>query len=77
MGEINWARGYLPLDKELQKIAPKSEVGKRGADKLMQVWRIPGDEEWIMVHVEVQSQRQAIFPERMFIYHYRLRDRYN
>jgi len=30
-----------------------------------------------MVHVEVQSQKRPNFPERMFIYHYRLRDRYN
>ena len=75
--EIDWARDYVPLDKELQKIAPKGEVGQRVADKLMRVWRNSGDEEWILVHVEVQNQKRVIFPERMFIYYYRLRDRYN
>ena len=52
-------------------------VGVVCADKLMRVWRTSGDEEWILVHVEVQSQKQVIFPVRMFIYYYRLRDRYN
>jgi hypothetical protein len=74
---IDWTRGYEPLDKELQKIAPTGETGRRVVDKLMRVWSSTGDEEWILVHVEVQSQPEASFPKRMFVYHYRLLDRYN
>jgi hypothetical protein len=43
----------------------------------MRVWRINGQEEWILVHVEVQNQPDLGFPRRMFVYHYRLLDRYN
>ena len=75
--EIDWSQGYESLDKELQKISPQGKMGLRVVDKLVRVWRTTGQEEWILVHVEVQSQPEAGFAERMFVYHYRLRDRYN
>jgi len=75
--EIDWVRGYESLDKELQKISPQGKMGHRVVDKLVRVWRTTGQEEWILVHVEVQSQPEAGLPERMFVYHYRLQDRYN
>jgi len=59
--EIDWSRGYVPLDKELQQIAPQSEAGARTVDKLMKVWRRDGQEEWVLVHVEVQSQHDPDF----------------
>lgn len=31
----------------------------------------------MLVHVEVQSQQETQFAERMFVYNYRLFDRYN
>ncbi len=37
--DIDWARGYESLDKELQQIVRDAELGKRLADKLMKVWR--------------------------------------
>jgi hypothetical protein len=30
----------------------------------------------VLVHVEIQNQRDPDFPERMFVYHYRIYDRY-
>ena len=73
--EIDWTRRYVPLDKELQKIIRAAETGRRTVDKLVGVWRTTGDEEWILVHVEVRSEKEPGFPERMFVYHARLRDR--
>jgi len=35
--EIDWSRGYTFLDKELQQIVRDAELGKRLADKLVQV----------------------------------------
>jgi hypothetical protein len=35
-----------------------------------------GGEQWVYIHVEVQGQRDANFPERLFTYNYRLYDRY-
>ena len=75
--EIDWAKGYVSRDKELQKLHSESETGRRVVDKLIQAWRKSGNEAWILIHVEVQSHKQTEFPERMFVYHCRLRDCYN
>jgi hypothetical protein len=75
--EIDWTRKVLMLDKELEQISPESEQGRRVVDKLVKVWRINGQDEWVLVHVEVQSQQEAEFAQRMYVYNYRLFDRYN
>jgi len=64
------------LDKELQQVARDADLGRRTADKLIQVWLRDGGEAWILVHIEVQSQEDAGFARRMFVYYYRLYDRY-
>ncbi len=43
--EISWSRGYESLDKELQKIVPESQHGRRVADKLVKVWLTDGREQ--------------------------------
>ena len=75
--DIEWSRGSEPLDKELQKILPQAKIGRRTVDKLMKVWRRDGEEEWLLIHVEVQSQEEPDFALRMYIYNYRLFDRYS
>src|SRR5438874_8225928 len=75
--DIDWSRGYQFLDKELQRITRRSAVGRRYVDKLVRVWRRSGAEAWVLVHIEVQGQVEADFPERMYIYNYRLFDRYH
>jgi len=75
---INWARGYEFLDKELQKIAPRVKAGGRlYVDKLVKVWRKDGREEWLLIHVEVQGQKEKHFGRRMYGYNTRLFSRYN
>ncbi len=73
---IDWARGYEFLDKELQQVTPKAELGRRMVDKLVKVWQRQGDEVWVLIHLEVQSQYKATFARRMYTYNYRLFDRY-
>lgn len=73
---IEWTRGYQSLDKELQRLVREADLGRRLADKLFQVWRREGGEAWLLIHVEVQGQRERDFPERMFVYGYRIYDRY-
>jgi len=75
-GDINWSQGYEFLDKELQQVTRAAELGRRYADTLARVWRQDGQETWVLVHVEVQGQPQAEFAERMYVYNYRLYDRY-
>lgn len=75
--EINWERGYNFLDKELQQVVRDAEFKKRFVDKLVQVWKKDGTEQWVLIHLEVQSYEESNFAKRMYIYHYRLFDRYN
>lgn len=75
--DIDWAGGVEMLDKELQQITPESEQGRRVVDKLVKVWRTDGQDEWVLVHVEVQSQAETDFAQRMYVYNYRLFDRYH
>jgi hypothetical protein len=74
--EIDWSRGFEPMDKELAQVVADAELGRRFADKLLKVWLLDGSEEWLLVHIEVQGWRDADFPRRMFVYAYRLYDRY-
>jgi hypothetical protein len=73
---IDWSKGYEPLDKELNSVIKESETGKRIADKLMKVSRLDGAEAWVLLHVEVQGQKEKTFEQRMYVYNYRLFDRY-
>ena len=51
--------------------------GRRYVDKLIEVRLKSGVEQWILIHVEVQMDDKGDFPVRMFIYHYRIFDKYN
>ena len=73
---IDWARGSEALDKELQQVMPDAETGRRYVDKLVKVWRKDGVEEWVLIHIEIQHSQDDVFSERMFVYYYRLFDRY-
>jgi hypothetical protein len=74
--EIDWLRDHTFLDKELQQIAPQAETGARRVDKLVRVYLHNGEETWLLIHIEVQGQREDVFPERMYIYNYRVFDLY-
>ena len=72
---IDWSHQYEPLDKELQQVAP-SGGADQAVDKLVRVHRRDGTEAWVLIHLEVQSQPDTDFAERMFRYHARLYDRF-
>lgn len=63
--EIDWDRGYEFLDKELQKVVRGARTGRGYVDKLVKVWRIDGAEEWLLIHLEVQSQVEEGFAKRL------------
>ncbi len=75
--DIDWGRGYEMLDKELQQIVREAEVGRRYVDKLVKVWLKSGAESWLLIHVEIQTWREGKFAKRMYVYNYRLFDRYD
>jgi hypothetical protein len=74
---IDFSQGHTFLDKELQKIMGRDEVGKRYADKLVKVHLKSGAEKWLLIHIEVQGYKEKEFAERIFIYTYRIFNRYN
>ena len=74
--QINWSKGVQLLSKEFQKIVRRSELGRRNVDVLVQVWSVAGPEQWVLLHVEVQAQRDPEFPRRMFDYYSRICQRY-
>jgi hypothetical protein len=72
--EIAWEQGYETLETELQQVAPTGETGLQAVDKLVQVALRDGTDAWVLIHLEVQSQTDTIFAERMFRFHARLFD---
>lgn len=65
--DIDWNRGVEFLNQELQYAVRQAGKGRRAVDKLVRVWLKNGEEAWILVHVEIQSQVDLDFPQRMFI----------
>jgi hypothetical protein len=74
---IDWTRGYEFLDQEFQQIVRDAELGRRLADKLVKVWKKNGQEIILYIHIEIQGQWEENFSKRMFVYHYRILDRYD
>ncbi|MGK5091679.1 hypothetical protein WDW89_06635 [Deltaproteobacteria bacterium TL4] len=64
------------LEKERARLFPESEEIGRRVDKLIKVYLKSGQEQWILIHVEVQGYRDTNFSERMFVYYYRVYDRF-
>ncbi len=66
--EIDWARDPIFMDKELQQIMSGAATGRQVVDKLVKVWLKDGKETYLLIHIEVQSKKEADFDRRMFIY---------
>jgi hypothetical protein len=74
---INFTKGVMFLDKELNQIISDGDNIKREADKLLRVTLLDGRTQTLYIHVEVQGQRDPTFAKRMFVYNYRIYDKYN
>ena len=74
--QIDFSKGFEFLDKELQKIQPDNNSKRRFADKLVKVFLKNGKEKWILVHVEIQGYFEKAFGKRMYIYHYRIFEKF-
>ncbi len=75
--EIDWSRPVEMLDKEFQQLVPRAARGRRTVDKLVKVWRRNGRAAWVLIHVEVQAQRDRAFARRLCLYNCRIFDRYD
>ena len=74
--QIDWGDAPVFLDQELRAVVQDAELGNRFVDKLVRIRRKDGCRGWLYVHLEVQGEAQKAFSERIFVYHYRLYDRY-
>jgi hypothetical protein len=50
---VDWTKTVRFLDTELQEIVRAAEAGTVRADKLVEVMRVDGIEEWLLIHAEV------------------------
>ncbi|MDB6096302.1 MAG: cytosolic protein [Francisellaceae bacterium] len=74
--DIDWDKGFEFLEQELQTIKLDEELGKRVVDKLIKVYLKNGQEQWCLIHLEVESSSKANFPERMYVYDAKLYEKY-
>ncbi|WP_158800652.1 hypothetical protein [Pedobacter sp. L105] len=75
---LDLEKGVEFLDKELEKVfSSDDKPSTRLVDKLVKVYTLDGDEQWILIHIEVQAKYTEDFGNRMFTYFYRLLDKYN
>jgi len=72
-------KGFEYLDKELDQLFPPENdtYAPRYVDKLVKVFTRDDQEEWILIHVEVQGYTDQDFTRRMFQYYYRILDKYD
>ena len=72
-------KGFEYLDKELDQLFPPEadNYAPRYVDKLVKVFTKTGQEEWILIHIEVQGYTDQDFARRMFQYYYRILDKYD
>jgi hypothetical protein len=74
--QIDWSRGFEFMDGELQQLTKESETTRLHTDKLVKVYWLDGSEQLVFLHVEVQCQKEDVFPDRVFTYFARIRDKF-
>ncbi len=66
--DIDWSKPFRFHDKELREVLRDLKQGKRNADLLVEVYLKSGDSLIIYLHIEVQAEWEADFPERIYAY---------
>jgi hypothetical protein len=74
--QIDWQRPCVFLEQELAQVTRDAELGCKRVDKLVRVTKRDGADECVFVHIDVQGSVDRRFAERVFIYNYRIYDRY-
>jgi Domain of unknown function (DUF4351) len=74
--QIDWTKGFEFMDGELQQLTKESETTRLHTDKLVKVYWLDGSEQLVFLHIEIQCQKEEIFPDRVFTYFARIRDKF-
>ncbi|MEK4425565.1 hypothetical protein [Solibacillus sp. FSL K6-1523] len=75
--EVDFSKPIDFLQQELFKEIIEERKGRKMADQIAKVILKNGEEQWVLVHTEVQTDDDEDFPQRMFEYYYRIFDRYD
>lgn len=67
---------YELLDRDLQQMSREMEEGQRYASQLVRVWQKQQEEEWLVIHLEVQGGYEEDFPKKLFTNHCRTYEYY-
>lgn len=70
--KIDWTKPPRFCDKELAGIGVGDAPHGLVADKLVEVCLLDGCIQWVLIHIEVQSQHDAALARRVFDYNYRI-----
>ncbi|MDI6794562.1 MAG: hypothetical protein QME81_17125 [bacterium] len=74
--DVDFSKGVDFLDKEMEQLSLKATKGAKYVDKLVKVYLKSGEEQWILVHIEVEGDPKKDFSLRMFRYFYKIFDDY-
>jgi hypothetical protein len=74
--QIEWSKRPRFRDKELAGLGFGDAPGGLVADKLVEVLLRNGVVQWVLIHVEVQAQRDAALARRVLDYNYRIFKQY-
>lgn len=74
--QIDWSQPCTFLDQELEQVVHDAALGKRLADRLVSVTLLNQQQALVYIHLEIQGEYDADFPLRLFVYNYRIFDRF-
>ena len=69
--QIDWSRGYGVARQGVSADRARGRGRAALCHTLVKVWTKEGVEIWVLIHVEVQTTRDADFPLRIFVYNFR------
>ncbi len=73
---IDWTEQPTSLEQEFRALVPDAVSGPLRTDKLVEVRLLDGSGQWLLIHFEVQMQRDADLPRRLYDYQHRIRQRH-
>lgn len=75
--KFDLSKGFHFMDKELDQLSPSDDMqASKYIDQLISIYIRSLQEDYFMLHVEVQNQKVVGFEERMYNYYYRIQDRF-
>ncbi|WP_052738001.1 hypothetical protein [Bacillus sp. SA1-12] len=75
--EIDFLKEPEFLQQELFQEIIQEKMGRQVTDQIVKVYLKSGEEKWVLIHIEVQGDREPDFSKRMLRYYYRIFDRYD